>query len=1219
MADELIGTGQDVPVKGEEQFAIPEANKGEAVELADGISGGPEPELNRRNFCDRLKLEVKMNRDGGYCTLYILFFTLYLTTVGTFQRIDYIAEVHQTLASRFTKGLDDVSTVDGVMIYMQHFIETSYEMASALVDANTMNDLDPNRCFDVEVGDVCRLSFWMVPLIDRTKASWVNMSRIRMDRIGQHQESSSFWNNCEMRLCDWATTPCGGNQTRVFPEFKSINYKVQEGGCLYLPFHLDPGLPNGTTFGLTPEDPMILDSLRDFPYKSVVPLSPVVYQQRAQVVPCSGFGNLYNDDVLGAGFCSPEEPCDPAKVTSFTASRNNPYTERQQTIYVGYVEAAFPCGDNRLEDTSDFMDKSWFPAAGFRHLTEGKPADRGTIDGKNVFYKFASDTAYLSQPLNGSQLLCGIGLKTVDPDDLGVPGPGIYDLQRCLDCGAGDLETPGGRACHVYAKKRVSTVKVLAMNPTEIVQKLINLGSTLVPTTLGGTGNVNATMVNGSGLTLADFEPIILQANLDIDPYFANFTLIQESQEEFVTLPEKKQQYNWMGRTIADPMQNRAHEMWCDGESGVVGCHFKSLCLGGGAGYPPEQCDLRAKQAENEDAQGYAGATAGRRLWSKAYLATTLRDRRNTFVSLATRELAIMALVITPQGNDYEDIATLARVTFAFSQHGSIKGTWQAVSVSQLGASWAATCYVTIVFCLLYLFGVIYQMRPRIKEFGIRGVLVSDLVDIVISLAAPAHLVVTFTLPEFPSREMTAAFAANDQAVYFAKMALISANATQVEVARQAGSIIAYILFLRFVGYMSLHPRIAILVDTMKNIADDVIHFLITSLALFCTLAFQGFWSFGMSDPSFESYTMSLWTQFQMVVGAYPWPDGGVENGIQGFMQIVYLFIFTFLVFFVLLNFFLAIVVDAFSSIKTEVAINRSDQAFFRDVLSIFTSFAYRLYYKYPDPGLTYHVLNLDLEEKLRIGKAGMSARDIDFETFIKCEPIQPNAITHVELYENVINYKGERCFTDKNHARQYLKWYYKKVADSEGFGLAEDNPWRLHSAEKPYVNSGIPKITQDMLALNAKVEENCAAPALQGAPGAMPSIFSLPPNAGPMQCPPIPHVWPVAPTSLQAQITNYTLEVARIIEGIHMLARTSQEWGPSMQPTAPMVNSEIQRVEAHVRSETGGPQFAPNGHGPESTQETRQDALMAVANALTEMSANGQGASAAPPPPLSR
>jgi hypothetical protein len=1260
----------------------------------ESVARDSDYQLNRRNYTDRLALEAKMLNEGGYFLNYLFFFILYLSTVGTFQNIANIAQVHQTLAARFTPGLKEVSTVDSVMEYMQHFIETSYEMASALVDANTMNDIDPNRCFDLEVGDVCRLSFWSVPLIDRTKASWVNITRIKLDRIGQHQVSQSFWNNCEMRLCDWATTPCGGNQSNVFPQFKSTNYKVQEVGCLYLPFHEDPLMPNGTTFGLTPEDPMILDSLRDFPYKSVVPLSPVVYQQRAQVVPCSGFGNLYNDDVLGAGYCSPEEPCDPDKVTSFTASRNNPYTERQQRIYVGYVEAAFPCGDGRLEDTSEFMDKSWFPAAGFRHLTEGKPSDRGLIDGKNVFYKFTSDTAYLQQPLNGSQMLCGIGLKTFDPDDLGVPGPGLSELQRCIDCAAGDLETPGGRACERYAKQRVATSMANAMSPLEIIEFLIAEGSTLVPQSLGGIGpEFGILSANGSNvsMTLDDFEPMLLQVN-----HPENFSLVVTEQEKSVTEGDKSMQYNWMSRTIADPMQNRAHEMWCDGESGVEGCHFKNQCLLGAVGYPEEQCDIRARQAEYEDAEGYAGAVTGRRLWSRAYLGTGLKDRRNTFVSLATRELAIMALVITPQGQDYEDIATLARVTFKFTQHGSIKGTWEAVSVSQLPSHWGPLCMFTICMCLVYVSASVWQIQPRWKENGWRGIQLLDIIDIIVGLATAGHLVLTLLLPEFPSNEMMAAFAANDQAVYFSTMAHISKVAAQVQEARQIGSIIAYFLFLRFVSYLTLHPRIAVMVDTMRNILDDVIHFFITGIAIFATLAFQAFWAFGMDDPAFESYTKALWTQFQMLVGDFPWPAGGLKGGLGGAMQFVYLFIFAFLVFFILLNFFLAIVVEAFSDIKKKVAINRSEMPFVSDVFELCTSFAIRFWFKYPNPTLMLALMRKDLREKLSIGHAGKHKRDIDFETFVKCNPIQPNAVTAQELFDNAENKKGEKAFKSVEHAFGYLKWYYKKVFDREGYGLAETHPLRKVGGAAESNMVGIIKMDDTLSSLSFRLTEwieKGVDPGFVSSGGAAPPppVQSWPAipytdvpvsrasqqktimplayadteqvgvyeSANPTQPKPsqglfgqccmvdIEHIEPVNvvevppekpvtlsmpathapshqqmfqaladnPAGVHQQVASYTQQAARLLQGIQMLAKTSQEWGAEV-PSKMRLNAELERVEAHVRglsqamtmNSFGTPQFAAvEDLRMPSVEESvdgpdRADALMAVASALSQV-----------------
>jgi hypothetical protein len=300
-------------------------------------------------------------------------------------------------------------------------------------------------------------------------------------------------------------------------------------------------------------------------------------------------------------------------------------------------------------------------------------------------------------------------------------------------------------------------------------------------------------------------------------------------------------------------------------------------------------------------------------------------------------------------------------------------------------------------------------------------------------------------------------------------MASISANASMVEQARQIGSIVAYALFLRFVGFMSLHPRIALMVDTIRNITDDVVHFIITGSALFCTLAFQGFWSFGMDDPAFESFTMAMWTQFQMIIGFYPWPPGGVRPGFQGIMQVAYLLIFTFLVFFILLNFFLAIVVDAFTRIKQEVAINRAENPFAMDLIDCGWSLIVRVWKKYPSPSLVLKILRQDLPEQMARGKDGMNGHDIDFDTFIKCNPIIPNAVTAEEVLEKIVDKEGSKIFQSTEHAQAYINWYSHKVKDEQGYGLEEKNPLKIGTMLPP-VDVSIPKIDLALTALEKQL-----------------------------------------------------------------------------------------------------------------------------------------------------
>ena len=67
--------------------------------------------------------------------------------------------------------------------YIQSFIETSYDMASALVDANTMNDIDFDRCMSDSTEDVCRLKYWRLPKFNKQNDNYMDLRNIEMDQL----------------------------------------------------------------------------------------------------------------------------------------------------------------------------------------------------------------------------------------------------------------------------------------------------------------------------------------------------------------------------------------------------------------------------------------------------------------------------------------------------------------------------------------------------------------------------------------------------------------------------------------------------------------------------------------------------------------------------------------------------------------------------------------------------------------------------------------------------------------------------------------------------------------------------------------------------------------------------------------------------------------------------------------------------------------------------
>jgi len=129
--------------------------------------------------------------------------------------------------------------------------------------------------------------------------------------------------------------------------------------------------------------------------------------------------------------------------------------------------------------------------------------------------------------------------------------------------------------------------------------------------------------------------------------------------------------------------------------------------------------------------------------------------------------------------------------------------------------------------------------------------------------------------------------------------------------------ILVLLFFVRIVIYMRVHPRIAILYSTLIEMYMDFMHFLLLATTLYCVLAFLGTWSFGDKVADFGDFQTSLYTQFRMIVGEFNLPTDE-DSGFK-FTFGLYAIIYFLMVFSLLLNFFLAIVIDSYANVKDSV------------------------------------------------------------------------------------------------------------------------------------------------------------------------------------------------------------------------------------------------------------------------------------------------------------
>eukprot|EP00929_Paragymnodinium_shiwhaense_P075945 TRINITY_DN3891_c0_g5_i1.p1 TRINITY_DN3891_c0_g5~~TRINITY_DN3891_c0_g5_i1.p1 ORF type:complete len:1180 (+),score=202.44 TRINITY_DN3891_c0_g5_i1:86-3625(+) len=347
------------------------------VESAAELDPDLPPEKNfllRHKFLSRVKMESAIETNLLKIANFFCLLLAFMSCLGMYDPSVQISKIHANLHLSFDTEVALAATdTSDILNYLDTFLEKAYTMAPALVDANTMNSIDFARCTDSDVGDVCRLTYWMS--IGMTPADKENINRIIMDQVTESNARSIL-------DCDAGNAP---------------DNCVDRNGQLVAENSADK------TLGLLPEDPIILQSRLDYPRASVVPLTPVVWQTRAPRKECSGFGDKYNYEVLGAGLCGVEDDCDPEAVTSFAGTKPAVRTNRAQSFFISYSEAPFSCVDRALYETT-FMDRSWHPWATREDLTAGIEMQAENLAGLPVFYKFVSDVAYLQRPINGSVL-----------------------------------------------------------------------------------------------------------------------------------------------------------------------------------------------------------------------------------------------------------------------------------------------------------------------------------------------------------------------------------------------------------------------------------------------------------------------------------------------------------------------------------------------------------------------------------------------------------------------------------------------------------------------------------------------------------------------------------------------------------------------------------------------------------------------------------------------
>jgi hypothetical protein len=237
-----------------------------------------------------------------------------------------------------------------------------------------------------------------------------------------------------------------------------------------------------------------------------------------------------------------------------------------------------------------------------------------------------------------------------------------------------------------------------------------------------------------------------------------------------------------------------------------------------------------------------------------------------------------------------------------------------------------------------------------------------------------------------------------------------------------------FFMLMRVIIYMNCHPRIAVLYGTVLAMLDDLFHFTIIASIIYLVFAYSAYWMIGADNSAFETLPASMWSQFQMVIGEFPFNENEAT-----YFEYFYMIMYAMIVFVLLINsFLLAVVVGAYENVKDAIENCLVEQ---NVVFDVFQSFYYALYlrprHQWPD------------REEVAIALAGYDV-DNDGRADSSDARIKVQTDDFMKL-KNMASHPPELLFKSREKAVEWMNHFVKATPVLEYNFDPPVNPLLMH------------------------------------------------------------------------------------------------------------------------------------------------------------------------------
>jgi len=123
------------------------------------------------------------------------------------------------------------------------------------------------------------------------------------------------------------------------------------------------------------------------------------------------------------------------------------------------------------------------------------------------------------------------------------------------------------------------------------------------------------------------------------------------------------------------------------------------------------------------------------------------------------------------------------------------------------------------------------------------------------------------------------------------------------------------VLVMKFFRSFDVVPRLAIVADTLKHSASDVIHFMLVSGTIFLSFTTGAYFMFGAKLEEWSNWGKAMSTSFRALMGDF---DFDAMYIVAPVSATIWFWSFMALIFMVMLNMLLAIILDTYNEVKAE-------------------------------------------------------------------------------------------------------------------------------------------------------------------------------------------------------------------------------------------------------------------------------------------------------------